>query len=113
MIEVRRYVFTRVDKNTADRVRIIPKGDVFNTEFRKAVSEAEIVDFRFHDLRHTFATRMLRQSRDLKLVSKLRGHKSFETTSRYAHVLVDDMRLALEEFSPLNGGVPQSIKLSD
>jgi integrase len=117
VIKARRFVFTRIDKNTVERVKIVPKGGVFNTEFRKAVSDAEVVDFRFHDLRHTFATRMLRQSRDLKLVSRLLGHKSIETTSRYAHVLVDDMRNALEEFSPINGGIPQSflrsIKLSD
>jgi integrase len=105
----RNQVFTRLDKQTKQRIRIVPRGGVFNTEFRKAVRDAEIENFRFHDLRHTFATRMLRQTKNIKLVSKLLGHKSIETTDRYAHVLVDDMRSALNEFSAISGNVPQNI----
>ncbi len=60
---------------------------------------------------------MLRQTRNLKLVSQLLGHKDITTTARYAHVLVDDMRAALDEFSPVSGGdpqnFPQSITLSN
>lgn len=108
IVAVRGRVFTRIDKQTGERVRIVPKGGVFNQQFRKAVADADIPDFRFHDLRHTFATRMLRQTKNIKLVSQLLGHKSIETTSRYAHVLVDDMRAALEDFSPVSGGVPQN-----
>lgn len=108
VVEARRFVFTRIDKKSLERVRIVPKGGVFNALFRQAIADAEILDFRFHDLRHTLATRMLRQTRDLKLVGKLLGHKSIETTSRYAHVLVDDMRSDLNSFSPLSGGVPQN-----
>ncbi|NIZ60864.1 site-specific integrase [Sedimentitalea sp. CY04] len=117
VISARRHVFTRINKNNLERIQIVAKGGVFNTQFRESLAKAGIEDFRFHDLRHTFATRMLRQTRDLKLVSKLLGHKSIETTSRYAHVLVDDMRSALDGFSPLSDGVPQSFpqtsKLSD
>lgn len=103
----RRYVFTRVSQQTAERIPIVSNGGVFNTAFRKAVADAGIEDFRFHDLRHTFATRLLRRSRNLKLVSKCLGHTMLETTSRYAHVLVDDMRAELEDFSPLSNSVPQ------
>jgi len=95
----------------------VPKGGVFNAEFRDALTAAGIVDFRFHDLRHTFATRMLRQTGNIKLVSRLLGHSSIETTARYAHVLVDDMRAALEDFSPVSGADPQNnpqrVKSSD
>lgn len=108
VIEARRYVFTRLDKQTMERTRIVPNGGVFSAEFRQALADAEIRDFRFHDLRHTFATRMLRETRNIKLVSRLLGHKSIETTSRYAHVLVDDMRSALDGFSAFSGGVGQS-----
>ena len=103
----RALVFTRLDQQTLERVRIVPHGGVFHAAWRKALANADIEDFRFHDLRHTFATRMLRQSRNIKLVSKLLGHTSIETTSRYAHVLVDDMRSAIDDFSALSGGVPQ------
>lgn len=107
VIEARRHVFTRIDKQTGERTRIVPKGGVFNQQFRKAVADAKIPDFRFHDLRHTFATRMLRQTKNLKLVSQLLGHKDITTTARYAHVLVDDMRAALDQFSPISGDEPQ------
>jgi len=62
------------------------------------VIEAEIEDFRFHDLRHTFATRMLRQTKNLKLVSKLLGHTSVETTTRYAHVMDGDLAEAMDSY---------------
>lgn len=107
VIAARRYVFTRIDKQTAERTRIVAKGGVFNQQFRQAVSDAEIENFRFHDIRHTFATRMLRQTGNLKLVSKLLGHRDISSTMKYAHVLVDDMRSALDSFSPVSGGVPQ------
>lgn len=103
-----RFVFTRLDKQTLERTQIVPQGGVFNAEFRKAVEDAEIDNFRFHDLRHTFATRMLRQTNNLKLVSKLLGHRDIASTMKYAHVMVDDMRAALDAFSPLSGGVPQN-----
>lgn len=107
-----RYVFTRLDKQTLERTQIVAKGGVFNAEFRAAVQAAEIEDFRFHDLRHTFATRMLRQTNNLKLVSRLLGHKDIASTMKYAHVQVEDMRAALDGFSPLSGGVPQSFPQS-
>lgn len=117
VIEERRFVFTRLHKPTNQRVRIVPKGGVFNAEFREAIAAAGIVDFRFHDLRHTFATRMLRQTGNIKLVSRLLGHSSIETTARYAHVLVDDMRAALEDFSPVSQAEPQkkpqSLRVND
>lgn len=112
VIEARRFVFTRIDKQTHERTRIVPKGGVFNAQFRKAVADAEIQNFRFHDLRHTFATRMLRQTKNLKLVSQLLGHKDIATTARYAHVLVDDMRAALDDFSPVSGTDPQTFPQS-
>ena len=68
---------------------------------RKALADAGIPDFRFHDLRHTFATRLLRKTGNLKLVSRLLGHTTVETTTRYAHVLDGDLQSAMDDFSPL------------
>lgn len=107
VMAARRHVFTRIDKQTKERTIIVSNGGVFSAEFRAALKAAEITNFRFHDLRHTFATRMLRATNNIKLVSKLLGHSSIETTTRYAHVLVDDMRSALDGFSAFNGTVPQ------
>jgi integrase len=62
-------------------------------EWRKALKEAGIKDFRFHDLRHTSATRLLRATRgNLKAAQRLLGHTTIATTSRYAHVFEDDLR---------------------
>ncbi|MEW6740966.1 MAG: tyrosine-type recombinase/integrase [Nitrospirota bacterium] len=60
--------------------------------FKKTVEEAEIVDFTFHDLRHTFATRLVQKGVDLYKVSKLLGHKDIATTQRYAHHYPESLR---------------------
>ena len=60
--------------------------------FKEAVKEAEIVDFTFHDLRHTFATRLVHEGVDLYKVSKLLGHKDIATTQRYAHHYPESLR---------------------
>ncbi len=60
--------------------------------FKEAVKEAEIVDFTFHDLRHTFATRLVQKGVDLYKVSKLLGHKDIATTQRYAHHYPESLR---------------------
>jgi integrase len=53
--------------------------------FNIAVRKADIHNFRFHDLRHTFATRLAQRGIDLYKISKLLGHYSIEMTERYAH----------------------------
>ena len=64
-------------------------------QWRQALKDAGITDYRFHDNRHTAATRNLRASGNLKGVSKLLGHSTITTTSRYAHALEDDVRAML------------------
>ena len=53
--------------------------------FNKAKEEAGIKDFRFHDLRHTVATRLVEKGIDLLVVMDILGHTNIETTMRYAH----------------------------
>ena len=103
--ENRQYVFTRIDGHSMERIPIVAGGGVFGTIFRKALKDAEIANFRFHDFRHTFATRMLRKTQNISLVSKLLGHKDISTTMRYAHVLTSDMADALEDFSVTGSGL--------
>lgn len=94
----RHYVLTYESQRHKDRrrIRFTPSGGGLMADFRAALAKAGIDDFRFHDLRHTFASRMLRQTGNLKLVSRLLGHSTIETTTRYAHVMDDDLRDALD-----------------
>jgi integrase len=70
------YVFTYKGK----RVKNIKKA------FKTALKNARITDFRFHDLRHTFASQVIMRGGDLKDVQELLGHKSMSMTLRYSHL---------------------------
>ena len=64
--------------------------------FERACSSAGIRGLRFHDLRHTFATRLVTNSVDLATVQKLLGHADIRMTLRYAHPTSRDMARAVE-----------------
>jgi integrase len=54
--------------------------------FKTACRKAGIEDFRFHDLRHTFASWVAISSRDIYAVQKLLNHRDIRSTKRYAHL---------------------------
>ena len=68
----------------------------------RALEAAGIEDFRFHDLRHTAATRVLRASNNLKVVQEMLGHSDIGTTARYAHAMIEDVRAAMESAQSRN-----------
>lgn len=92
-------VFTYVAKKTRDgRVRgkrypVTYSG--FTSAWRRYV-KGKLSDFRFHDTRHTAATRLVRATGNIKLAQRLLGHTEIATTGRYAHVTHDDLREGLE-----------------
>jgi integrase len=51
-----------------------------------SLQKAGILDFHWHDLRHTFASRLMMKGADLYEVMRLLGHTNIETTQRYAHL---------------------------
>ncbi len=64
--------------------------------FRLALKKAKIEDFHFHDLRHTFATRLVQAGVELYKVQRLLGHKSPMMTQRYAHHYPESLRDGVE-----------------
>ncbi len=68
----------------------------FRRTMTTALKSAGITDFRIHDLRHDFASKLLRATRDLALVKNALKHADISSTVRYAHVLDEDVREGLE-----------------
>lgn len=100
------FVFTYQAKR-ADKARGIARGDVLpippvslSTAWVRMRDKAGLKGLRLHDLRHTTATRILRKTGNLMAASKALGHARVATTQRYAHVLAEDLRAALDAAAP-------------
>ncbi|RMG00879.1 MAG: site-specific integrase [Nitrospirae bacterium] len=64
--------------------------------FHTALKRAKIRDFRFHDLRHTFASHLVMAGVDLRTVQELLGHKTHTMTLRYTHLAPNHKIRAIE-----------------
>jgi site-specific recombinase XerD len=65
--------------------------------FEKALRSAGIKNFHWHDLRHTFASRLVMANVNLSAVQALLGHKSILMTQKYAHLSPDHTQAAAEK----------------
>jgi len=77
--------------------------------FKRACGDTGIKGLRFHDLRHTAATRMVEAGVDLVTVSKILGHSSIEMTMRYAHPGEKTMRAATEKLGQIYEQIRQKV----
>jgi len=67
--------------------------------FNEVLTAAKVEKFRWHDLRHTFCSRLTMAGVGLRTVQKLAGHKTIQMTSRYAHLSQDVELEALDLLS--------------
>jgi len=117
----------RVEKTKSGKVRYIPLNDILFNElcrhrsdqspfvflnpetgkayldmkkgFKAACRRAGIEGLRFHDLRHTFATRLVAKGADIETIRDLLGHHSITVTQRYTHSSDERKRAAVELLS--------------
>jgi site-specific recombinase XerD len=73
-------------------------------EFSIALEKAKIQNFRWHDLRHCFGTKLIQEGRDLYEVQLLLGHKNPMMTQRYAHHDIESLRDAVEVLDKVREG---------
>jgi len=107
-----------VENTKSGKARVIPMNDVvkvqlietmesrngsewvfpfksIRTAWENARRRAGLEDLRFHDLRHTFATRLVQSGADIVEVQKLLGHSTLLVTQRYTHACEDGLRRAV------------------
>jgi site-specific recombinase XerD len=65
--------------------------------FEDAIEEAEIDNFHWHDLRHTFASRLAMAGVGIRAIQELLGHKSLAMTVRYSHLSPDFQQEAVDK----------------
>jgi integrase len=64
--------------------------------FKHACRRADIKNLRFHDLRHTFASRLIEKGVDIIRVKEILGHSSVKITERYTHSNQEERKKAVE-----------------
>jgi integrase len=81
---------TQASKESKNKVfKVHP--DTVSHMFTEACEAAGLKGFRFHDLRHTATTNLIRRGLSIMEASQITGHKSFEMLKRYTHLAAVDL----------------------
>ncbi len=88
-----KLVFVMPEGHSVSRVNI-------SRVFRKVCTKASVAPYRFHDLRHTFNTNMLKAGVNQPVIMKLTGHKTNTMFLRYSHL---DQEMGEAAMSSLEG----------
>jgi len=102
-------VLARRGSKSAGLVFGTRRWDHFRTAWEGAVGRSKLVDFHFHDLRHTFASWAVQRGASLQEVKDLLGHHSLAMTLRYGHLAPEHLRTAV---SRLDAALPVSTAIS-
>ena len=85
--------------------------------FERALAKVGITNFRWHDLRHTFASRLVMSGVDIRTVQVLMGHKTIQVTLRYAHLAPEHQLEAVQRLcdtvAAQNGATDTKTSTSD
>ena len=73
----------------------LPDQSCISKHFRRARAAAGMDELHFHDLRHSAASEMINNEVDLYTVGAVLGHKSSQSTKRYAHLATSSLRAAI------------------
>ena len=87
--------------STPARSRVLGHG---SRVFTPAVKRAGIQDFRWHDLRHTFASRLVMKGVDIRTLQELLGHADIRMTLRYAYLSPVHLLDAMEKLAERRTG---------
>ncbi len=104
---MREILFNNLQANTGSEYVFInpitgkPYSNIMKS-FKKALRAANIENFRFHDLRHTVATRLVEKGIDLVVVKEILGHSKIDTTLRYAHAVPERKLAAISVLNSYN-----------
>ncbi len=98
----------KVRRLDTDRIFVNPTGDIresgyhksgyfyFEKAWRAALSEADIENFRFHDLRHSAASYMAMNGATASEIAEILGHKTLQMVKRYSHLSDEHVRGVVE-----------------
>jgi integrase len=85
-----KFVFPGADGEQMKRI---------DSAWESLMTRAGLKNFRLHDCRHHFASRMVQEGVDLYTVKELLGHSEITMTERYSHLAPDNLRAAVEKAS--------------